>query len=109
MVMVGDGVGIGVGSHQSSGVGKGAGSHHWSDVDECCLTGVFGVFVLAVAVTAGGCCILQPMKRFLLLSFSIFVPALSTAIDPCECSISNSLTFAHCHADSRVRRLEIVD
>ena len=66
MVMVGDGVGIGVGSHQSSGVGKGAGSHLWSDVDECCLTGVFGVFVLAVAVAAGGCCILQPRKRLLL-------------------------------------------
>ena len=27
-VVVGDGVGIGAGSHQSSGVGIGAGSHH---------------------------------------------------------------------------------
>ena len=54
MVMVGDGVGIGVGSHQSSRVGKGVGSHHLSDVDVCCLTGVFGVFVMAVAVDAGG-------------------------------------------------------
>ena len=66
MVMVGDGVGIGVGSHQSSSVSKGVGSHHWSDIDECCLT----VFMLAVAVTAGGCCILQPMKLLLLLSLS---------------------------------------
>ena len=54
MVMVGDGVGIGSGSHQSSVVGIGAG-----DVDMCCLTdwggfGFFGVFVLAVVVAAGG-------------------------------------------------------
>ena len=37
VTMVGDGVGIGVGAHQSSGVDIGAGSHHCSDVTGCVL------------------------------------------------------------------------